>query len=100
MAGLNYLLVPIGKKINSRRKGDLDFAEVYSLFARDRNRRILYKSDRCFYYFISLFLAASRLILAALILLPTWRNFSQTQVARKFSNYAIAAGICLALLHF
>jgi drug/metabolite transporter (DMT)-like permease len=47
----------------------------------------------------SLFLAASRLILAALILLPTWRNFSQTAVTRKTFYYAIAAGICLAL-HF
>jgi drug/metabolite transporter (DMT)-like permease len=47
----------------------------------------------------SLFLAASRLILAAVILLPTWRNFSPTQVTKKSCYYAIAAGICLAL-HF
>ena len=47
----------------------------------------------------SLFLAASRLILAALILLPTWRKLNSVQVNRKSLYYAIAAGICLAL-HF
>jgi drug/metabolite transporter (DMT)-like permease len=47
----------------------------------------------------SLFLAASRLILASLILLPAWRNIQQIRVEPKTYYYAIAAGICLAL-HF
>ena len=47
----------------------------------------------------SLFLAASRLSLASLILLPTWRKIKTTNVNTKAYYYAIAAGICLAL-HF
>ncbi|MGF1540136.1 MAG: DMT family transporter [Pleurocapsa sp.] len=47
----------------------------------------------------SLFLAASRLVIAALILLPTWRKIPQLQVSPSAYYYAIAAGICLAL-HF
>ena len=47
----------------------------------------------------SLFLAASRLIISALILLPAWRNIKQVQVTDRAAHYAIAAGICLAL-HF
>ncbi|MEC4984655.1 MAG: DMT family transporter [Oscillatoria sp. PMC 1068.18] len=45
----------------------------------------------------SLFLAASRLAIAALILLPTWRKLIKTPVQRSAYYYAIAAGICLAL---
>lgn len=47
----------------------------------------------------TLFLAASRLLISALILLPTWRKLSQLQVTSTAYYYAIAAGICLAL-HF
>ena len=47
----------------------------------------------------SLFLAASRLSLASLILLPTWRKIKTTNVNTKAYYYALAAGICLAL-HF
>ncbi len=48
----------------------------------------------------SLFLAAFRLIMSALILLPTWRNIQKnTDVSTKAYYYAIAAGGCLAL-HF
>lgn len=47
----------------------------------------------------SLFLAASRLIISALILLPTWKNLKFTQITPKAYYYAIAAGICLAI-HF
>lgn len=47
----------------------------------------------------SLFLAASRLILSALILLPTWKQLNLAQINQKNFYYAIAAGICLAL-HF
>jgi drug/metabolite transporter (DMT)-like permease len=47
----------------------------------------------------SLFLAASRLIVASLILLPAWRNIQRLRVEPKAYYYAIAAGICLAL-HF
>ena len=47
----------------------------------------------------SLFLAASRLIVAALILLPNWKNFKLVQIKSTAFVYAIAAGVCLAL-HF
>jgi drug/metabolite transporter (DMT)-like permease len=47
----------------------------------------------------SLFLAASRLILAALIVLPTAKNLKFTQNNLQSYYYAIAAGICLAI-HF
>ena len=47
----------------------------------------------------SLFLAASRLSLASLILLPTWRKIKTTNVNLKAYYYAIAAGVCLAV-HF
>ena len=47
----------------------------------------------------SLFLAASRLTVAALILLPTWRKIKTVKVPIKAYSYAIAAGVCLAL-HF
>lgn len=47
----------------------------------------------------SLFLAASRLSMAALILLPTWRKIETTNVNPQAYYYAIAAGICLAF-HF
>lgn len=47
----------------------------------------------------SLFLAASRLIIAALLLLPAWRNIPQLQVNPVAYYYAIAAGVCLAF-HF
>lgn len=47
----------------------------------------------------SIFLAASRLIVSALILLPTWRNIKSAQVSTSAYYYASAAGICLAF-HF
>ena len=47
----------------------------------------------------SLFLAASRMILAAIILLPTWKNPKLDRGQSKAYYYAIAAGICLAI-HF
>lgn len=47
----------------------------------------------------SLFLAASRLILSALIVLPTWKQLSFAQINQKSFYYAIASGVTLAL-HF
>lgn len=47
----------------------------------------------------SLFLAASRLTVAAVILLPTWRNFQLAKIKSTAFIYAIAAGFCLAV-HF
>ena len=47
----------------------------------------------------SLFLAASRLIVAASILLPNWKNFKLVQIKSTAFVYAVAAGICLAV-HF
>ena len=47
----------------------------------------------------SLFLAASRLIFASLVLIPTIPFLEQKTVPRKGFYYATAAGICLAL-HF
>ena len=47
----------------------------------------------------SLFLAASRLILAALVLLPSWKDFQPSKQNPNSIYYAIAAGVCLAL-HF
>ncbi|MGK7875929.1 MAG: DMT family transporter [Xenococcaceae cyanobacterium] len=47
----------------------------------------------------SLFLAASRLTLAAIILLPAWDSLRQTQVSPRGYYYAGGAGFCLAL-HF
>ena len=47
----------------------------------------------------SLFLAASRLAIASLLLLPAWRNLRATQLNSEALRYAIAAGVCLAL-HF
>lgn len=44
----------------------------------------------------SLFLAASRVIIASTVLLPTWRNLPQISVPRSAYYYAIAAGIALA----
>ena len=48
---------------------------------------------------LGLFLAASRLIVAALILLPNWNNFRLVQIKSTAFVYAIAAGVCLAV-HF
>ncbi|MBZ8178934.1 DMT family transporter [Oscillatoria salina] len=45
----------------------------------------------------SLFLAASRVGIAALILLPAWRKLITIQVQPSAYYYAAAAGICLAL---
>ncbi|MEM8640592.1 MAG: DMT family transporter [Cyanobacteria bacterium P01_G01_bin.54] len=45
----------------------------------------------------SLFLAAARMVIAALVLAPSWRNFSPRQVSRRAIWTAIAAGLCLAL---
>lgn len=47
----------------------------------------------------SLFLAASRLAIASLLLLPAWRNLQPTQLNPGALRYATAAGVCLAL-HF
>ena len=47
----------------------------------------------------SLFLSASRLIIATSILLPTWKNFKPLQIESTALIYAIAAGVCLAV-HF
>jgi drug/metabolite transporter (DMT)-like permease len=47
----------------------------------------------------SLFLAASRMILAAIILLPTWKNLKLDRIKANANYYAIAAGLCLAI-HF
>ena len=47
----------------------------------------------------SLFLAASRLMVAALILLPSWKNFPRQNITPATLYYAIAAGVCLAI-HF
>jgi drug/metabolite transporter (DMT)-like permease len=47
----------------------------------------------------SLFLAASRLAIASLLLLPAWRNLRHTQLAPGALRYAAAAGFCLAV-HF
>ncbi|WP_019508053.1 DMT family transporter [Pleurocapsa sp. PCC 7319] len=47
----------------------------------------------------SLFLAASRLIMATVILLPTWKNLKFSKINPVANYYAIAAGICLAM-HF
>lgn len=46
-----------------------------------------------------LLLSASRLTLAALLLLPAWRNLQPTQISSKAWCYAGASGVCLAL-HF
>ncbi|MGB5711507.1 MAG: DMT family transporter [Waterburya sp.] len=47
----------------------------------------------------SLFLAASRLIVAALILLPTRKNLKLPEIKPQAYYYAIAAGVCLGI-HF
>jgi drug/metabolite transporter (DMT)-like permease len=47
----------------------------------------------------SLFLAASRLMISALILLPSWRKIKQVGINTSAYYYAIASGVCLAL-HF
>lgn len=47
----------------------------------------------------SLFLAASRLAVASLVLLPAWRNIYQSPLNPTALRYAGLAGVCLAL-HF
>ncbi|MEM8830286.1 MAG: DMT family transporter [Cyanobacteria bacterium P01_G01_bin.19] len=47
----------------------------------------------------SVFLAASRLIFSALILLTSWRKLKPSKISSTNIYYAIAAGICLAV-HF
>ncbi len=47
----------------------------------------------------SLFLAASRLIIASIVLVPAWQTVVKNKVNRKAYYYAIAAGFSLAL-HF
>lgn len=47
----------------------------------------------------SLFLSASRLTLASLLLIPAWRNFHSIPLTPGALRYGVAAGICLAL-HF
>lgn len=47
----------------------------------------------------SLFLAALRLLIAAIALLPTWIQLIETQASLSAYYYAVGAGLCLAL-HF
>lgn len=47
----------------------------------------------------SLFIAASRLTIASLILLPAWRNLQPNQLTPGAIQYGLAAGVCLAI-HF
>lgn len=47
----------------------------------------------------SLFIAASRLLISAVILIPTWQSLKKDRYSTKALMYAIAAGVCLAL-HF
>jgi drug/metabolite transporter (DMT)-like permease len=47
----------------------------------------------------SVFLAALRLIIAAIALLPAWKQLIQTQVSTSAYYYAAGAGLCLAV-HF
>lgn len=47
----------------------------------------------------SLFLSATRLTIASLVLLPVWQTIKQSPPSRVALHYAIAAGICLAI-HF
>jgi drug/metabolite transporter (DMT)-like permease len=47
----------------------------------------------------SVFLAALRLIIAAIALLPAWKQLIQTQVSTSAYYYAAGAGLCLAA-HF
>jgi drug/metabolite transporter (DMT)-like permease len=47
----------------------------------------------------SLFISASRLAIASLLLLPAWRNLQPSQLSPGALRYAAAAGLCLAL-HF
>ncbi len=47
----------------------------------------------------SLFVSASRLIIASLLLLPAWRNLGQSELSPGALRYAAAAGVCLSL-HF
>lgn len=47
----------------------------------------------------SLFLSASRLTIASLLLIPAWRNFHSIKLTRGALRYGAGAGICLAL-HF
>lgn len=44
----------------------------------------------------SLFLAASRLLMATLLLLPTWRQLRRSLASPSAYGWAIAAGLCLA----
>ncbi|HEY9615043.1 hypothetical protein [Allocoleopsis sp.] len=45
----------------------------------------------------SLFLAASRLAIASLLLLPAWRNLRQTQLSPGAMRYAGMAGVAIAI---
>jgi drug/metabolite transporter (DMT)-like permease len=47
----------------------------------------------------SLFLAASRLVLASLVLIPAWWKFRHNPFQTSALFYSVAAGVCLAL-HF
>ena len=47
----------------------------------------------------SLFIAASRLTIASLLLLPAWRNLQPSQLSPGAIKYGLAAGVCLAI-HF
>ncbi|MEL6495041.1 MAG: EamA family transporter [Cyanobacteria bacterium J06623_7] len=47
----------------------------------------------------SLFIAATRMIFSAIVLLPTWKNFKFTRTNVSVYSYAITAGVCLAI-HF
>ncbi|ERN41193.1 putative permease, DMT superfamily [Rubidibacter lacunae KORDI 51-2] len=47
----------------------------------------------------SLFVSATRLLFAALLVLPTWSGIRQPSVTSRATRYAIAAGACLCV-HF
>lgn len=48
---------------------------------------------------LGLFLAASRLLVATIALLPSWQGFRQVHYSPKALRYGLLAGVCLAL-HF
>lgn len=61
--------------------------------------RLALESANNFGLEFSLFLAASRLIIASIVLVPAWQTVVKNKVNRKAYYYAIAAGFSLAL-HF
>ncbi|MEM8780179.1 MAG: DMT family transporter, partial [Cyanobacteria bacterium P01_G01_bin.49] len=61
--------------------------------------RLALEASQQFGVKFSLFLAASRLIIASFLLLPAWPNLVKIQVTSSAYYYAIGAGVTLAL-HF